>query len=63
MLTEEQLKELIEEDESVDLIASGYEWICPKCDRFNRVIEHTEKVTCQGCLRTFDTNPPEHAYD
>jgi len=25
--------------ELVDLIASGYEWICPKCNAFNTEIE------------------------
>jgi hypothetical protein len=32
---------------SVDIIASGYEWICPKCDKLNLEIEITETVTCR----------------
>jgi DNA-directed RNA polymerase subunit RPC12/RpoP len=38
---------------SVELIASGYEWTCPKCSRLNNEIEVTETVTCPGCNTTF----------
>ena len=48
--------------ETVDIIASGYEWICPKCGWFNREIEITETVECADCERVFETNPAEHAY-
>lgn len=48
--------------ESVDIIASGYEWVCPICEHYNEEIEITEKVTCVGCNEIFETNPPEHAY-
>lgn len=48
--------------ETVDIIASGYEWVCPKCEHFNREIEHTEQVQCEMCERVFETNPPDHAY-
>jgi hypothetical protein len=36
--------------ESVDLIASGYEWTCPKCDKLNHEIEfkYGEKVKCRA---------------
>lgn len=51
-----------EESERVDLIASGYEWICPNCEKYNREIESKEHVTCGQCGKTFETNPPEHAY-
>mgnify|MGYP001566596819 CR=1 FL=1 len=46
----------------VDLIVSGYEWICPTCDMPNTEIEATEHVTCWKCGKTFETHPPEHAY-
>lgn len=49
-------------DDTVDLIASGYEWTCPKCKELNRIIEYREQVTCSTCSTTFNTNPPEHAY-
>lgn len=48
--------------ETVDIIASGYEWICPKCEKFNTEIEITEQVKCSDCGRVFETNPAEHAY-
>ena len=51
-----------DEPETVDLIASGYEWDCPHCDAPNREIEITERVTCSECKHTYETNPPEHAY-
>lgn len=47
---------------TVDIIASGYEWICPECETFNQEIEITETVKCCSCKTTFETNPPEHAY-
>ncbi len=50
--------------EQVNLIASGYEWICPECERFNTEIEVTETVICKGldCRAEFETTPPEHVY-
>lgn len=51
-----------ETKKSVDIIASGYEWICPDCNNLNYEIEVIEKVTCAGCGHIFETNPPEHAY-
>ena len=46
----------------VDIIASGYEWICPDCSQLNHEIEYKEVVSCQNCQETFATNPPEHAW-
>lgn len=43
------------EDETVDLIASGYEWICPDCTVCVQEIEATDTVTCPKCKRTFET--------
>lgn len=48
-------------DGTVDVIASGYEWICPACEKLNNEIEVLERVKCGRCQRTFDANPPEHA--
>lgn len=50
--------------ETVDIIASGYEWICPKCERLNREIEITETVICEGvdCREEYKTEPAVHAY-
>lgn len=47
---------------TVDIIASGYEWICPDCEILNTEIEITEKVKCICCDAEFEVNPPEHAY-
>jgi len=55
-------RENFEEHGLVDLIASGYEWICPKCDTFNTEIEITEKVTCPECGATWETGECHHAH-
>lgn len=52
-----KIKEIV----SVDIIASGYEWTCPECNRLNLEVEITKYVECKDCTRTFGTNPPEHA--
>ena len=57
-----RIKDKSDIDEFVDVIASGYEWICPVCDYFNNEIEITKQVKCRGCKQTFKTNPAEHAY-
>lgn len=46
----------------VDIIASGYEWICPICEKFNKEIDYSQFVTCSECNTDFETNPPEHCY-
>jgi DNA-directed RNA polymerase subunit RPC12/RpoP len=45
----------------VDLIASGYEWECPKCDQLNKEIEVTENVTCEECKSVFEVADYHHA--
>jgi hypothetical protein len=57
-VTDEQEPE--DEEDSVDLIASGYDWICPFCETMNHVIEYDEKVTCRDCGHTYEANPPIH---
>lgn len=47
---------------TVDIIASGYEWICPDCEHYNTEIGFAEFVKCTCCKRVYETNPPEHAY-
>jgi len=49
------------EEKTVTLIASGYEFICPHCETFNRVIETAEKVTCGECGHTFAVDECIHA--
>jgi len=46
----------------VDVIASGYEWICPKCDKLNREIEYKEFYVCQDCEQEVRADIPEHTY-
>ena len=54
--------------ESVDLIASGYEWICPNCDNLNKEIEipkyqtpPRDEVMCDKCYNMFKINDVQHA--
>lgn len=49
--------------ELVSIIASGYEWTCPECDKLNNVICHTEIVICSNtkCGKSFYTDDPDHA--
>lgn len=50
-----------EEPVEVDLIASGYEWVCPKCDCENREIEVSESVTCDECESVWQVADYNHA--
>ena len=56
----------VNENEPVDIIASGYEWICPECDRLNKLIEYPKsgKVICQdkNCQQEFQADMPEHCW-
>ena len=47
---------------TVELIASGYEWVCPHCGHLNYEIEIIERVQCKKCEARFNTNPAEHTY-
>ena len=47
--------------ESVELIASGYEWNCPKCENFNRETGVPEKVTCKECKTVCAVDDYHHA--
>lgn len=51
--------------ESVDIIASGYEWECPHCENLNKLIEYpsSQAVTCEQCGEVFRADDPEHAMD
>ena len=42
--------------ETVTLIASGYEWDCPKCEYLNLINEATETVKCGYCNKEFLTS-------
>lgn len=49
--------------DSVEIIASGYEWTCPNCEHFNHEIEvpKDEHVTCPSCHHTFEVSEYHHA--
>jgi hypothetical protein len=51
------------ERDSVELIASGYEFVCPYCNELNNIIEipRSNIVYCR-CGKEFDIDLPEHAY-
>ena len=47
----------------VDIIASGYEWMCPDCETLNRVAGiELDFVECACCGAEFETNPHEDAF-
>ena len=48
-------------EQTVDLIAAGYEWICPNCDKNNSEIEVVEKVLCNECQLEFKVTDYDHA--
>ena len=51
----------------VDVIASGYEWICPDdyCGTLNNLIAFPRNpvVVCSECGHKVELNIPEHARD
>lgn len=48
--------------ETVDIIASGYEWTCPHCDFLNKIIEIKPIVACLACFENFETDE-HHAHE
>lgn len=53
------------DNDEVELIASGYEWECPECYTLNHEIEITESVTCTQCRTKYDVSnyfDVPHAY-
>jgi hypothetical protein len=50
---------------SVELIAAAYEWLCPMCDRYNRVIAvpSRERVQCAECARVYSVHDYHHALE
>ena len=47
--------------ESVDIIASGYEFVCPNCDAYNTIVQTAIDVVCGSCKPTFEVDEIEHA--
>jgi hypothetical protein len=48
---------------AVDVIASGYEFICPSCNHYNTLIAWKQDLECEKCHDNFTANLPEHAID
>lgn len=57
-----QVKEV--QTDHVELLASGYEYVCPGCEHYNTVREVTETVTCSNkkCGQTFIVTNALHAF-
>ncbi len=51
----------VKPSEIVDVIASGYEFHCPRCQILVKLIESTDTVQCPTCTRIYSNNGPEHA--
>ena len=55
--------------ETVELIATGYEWICPFCyddgnpDYLQLEIEVTNTVVCESCGQEFKVGDVYHAHE
>lgn len=47
--------------ETVDVIASGYEWVCPGCNELVKQIEYKQELECPFCGKEFKAGLPEHA--
>jgi len=48
--------------DEIELIASGYEWVCPGCDELNNEVEVLPEVVCRKCGRRYQVSDHNHAY-
>jgi primosomal protein N' len=39
--------------ETVEMVASGYEWTCPNCGKLNHASMATDQVECHWCNYVF----------
>lgn len=68
-ITETEKWELEEDLEDVELIASGYEWECPECEKENiigsiPVIGNSiGNVNCEECGKEFSIGVYDHCFD
>ena len=51
------------ENETLELIASGYEWKCPACGQETTESEIKKKVRCKKCHRQFEVDNYAHAFE
>jgi hypothetical protein len=50
------------DEETADLTASGYDWVCPKCGAENKEVEVECSCTCTACGIEFEIGNVNHAY-
>jgi len=50
-----------EEPQEITMIASGYEWTCPKCDLLHPEIETQNSVECTRCHTEYKVSEVYHA--
>ena len=48
--------------ESINMIASGYEWDCPNCDEPNTEIEIRSEVECTKCNHKNEVGETHHTH-
>ena len=48
--------------EEVDMVASGYEFVCPKCDSLNYMSSAPQEATCYHCDTKVVLGGPNHCY-
>jgi hypothetical protein len=51
-----------DEGEKVKLAVAAYAWLCPKCNKYQRVIEVTLTVMCVACGKSFSVADHHHVY-
>ena len=51
------------ENQTVELVAAGYEWNCPACGEENKEIEIVRIAQCKACDRKFKVEDYEHAFE
>ncbi len=58
----EYLKLFPKGKESIELTATGYEWICPSCNRSHNISKVTKKVGCIYCEGVFKVSVALHTF-
>jgi len=43
------MAERVDDSMVIDLIVSGYDWICPKCGATGELLIAVEKMNCTNC--------------
>lgn len=57
-----KIAEELAELDTVDIIASGYEWGCLVCNTSNTEMEIYNQVTCSDCKSVFTVGGVRHAH-